>query len=334
MEIHLDGAGHPVDILKSERLFSHRVIEECMLAANVATARFLKGHRFTKLSRIHEPPEAEDLQELQLFLNQSDIKVKFKFKNLQKTLNSILEGAQKQDKFDIFAVFVLRAMKQAQYSSEDKGHFGLNFPEYVHFTSPIRRYADLVTHRQIRSILKKEKNPYSCEELGTLGTVLSACEQRSVKAERFFDSIKKARYMEKFLGRVMKGKVSSVKPFGLFVSLENGCVEGLLSLEELPGKFQFDTENLCLRSANKKQAYFVGDSIEVKVGFVNIEEGHIDLAFKNKYISPTPRVFHQLEKPAHERSTKNFSKRKKAKGNRQRFRKKRVSRTRRKNKGR
>lgn len=277
-EIEVDETGMPVDIMRSERLFAHRLIEELMLSANVAVARFFKERNIEALYRIHEEPAVEAMQNFNSFLKAFGYKQKMSSGHLQKKISKALEFFKNHPKEHILNMLALRSLAQAKYSPNNVGHFGLGFADYVHFTSPIRRYPDLIVHRLLKAGLSiKGYRRLSLDELETAGTVTSACEQRSVKAERQIRSIKKARFLSQHIGEEFEGIISSVTRFGLFVLLKTFDVDGLLRVEQLGGdRFEFDEEKLRLVGKKSGMAYEIGDPVKIVVAKADIEMGQID----------------------------------------------------------
>ncbi len=278
-EIELDESGAPVDILLSERLFAHRLIEELMLMANVAVARFFKSKDVDALYRIHEEPKGDAIEALQNYLNAFGYNQNLSSGALQKRLSKALEHFADHPKQTIVSTLVLRSLAQAKYSAQEIGHFGLAFPDYAHFTSPIRRYADLVVHRLMKALIYPNKGYSLLDEgnLETIGTMISACEQRSVKAERQVKAIKKARFMAKFIGLEFDGIITSVAKFGVFVQLRQFDVDGLVKLEMLgPGRYEFDQEQLRLVDKRTKESIELGQMMKVQVVRVDIEAGQVD----------------------------------------------------------
>lgn len=285
--VELDAAGVPTDIVKSERIFAHRLIEELMLAANVAVAKFITSKNMPSIYRIHESPKEEALVILDRFLDMFGYTKKIGTTNLQKRITEALKQFHGQPQESVVNNLALRSMKQAKYSPENQGHFGLGFEFYTHFTSPIRRYPDLIIHRLLKAACGvKGYFRMQMDDLGSAGTMLSACEQRSVKAERLIQSIKKARFMEKHLGEEFEGMISSVTKFGVFVALRKFDVDGLLHVEELAGdNYEFDEENLRLVGRKSGQQYAIGDAVTIQVAKADHQTGRIDFVLPKGEIS-------------------------------------------------
>lgn len=282
-QVVVDEAGNPTDIIRSQRVFSHRLIEELMLIANVSVAKILHKAQIPSLYRIHETPEREDIERLQRFLHNFGSQKKIQIKDLQKKLTKSLQDFENKPEGIVLNIMTLRSMKQAKYSPENVGHFGLGFEFYTHFTSPIRRYPDLIVHRLLKSLKYNayKKEQMSADQVMSAGTFLSACEQRAVKSERMLVSIKKARFMHQHLGEVFEGVVSSVVRFGIFVLLKQFDVDGLVKVENLgKDQFEFDEENLTLRGKKSGLTYGIGDTIKVQVAAANTIEGQIDFVLE------------------------------------------------------
>jgi len=226
-------------------------------------------------------------------------------------------------------------MKQASYTAENIGHFGLNFSQYAHFTSPIRRYPDLVVHRQIKSALKTNHHDYKAldeEAITSMATHLSATEQRSVKAERFLIGVKRARFIQKFVGEEFEGVITSVAKFGVFVSLRQYDVDGLIRVDDL-GKdyFEFDEERLELIGKRSNFRYHLGMTLPIIVSNVNVELGQIDFVLAGQKDDNKGKTDDSTKDRT---SRKHSKKRKKTKKNNKRSSKSRVSKSSRKNKSR
>jgi ribonuclease R len=352
-EIILDEAGNPVDISRSERLFAHRLIEELMLIANVCVGEFIEQSGEPGIYRIHEEPAEDNLQALENYMRNFGGHVKgLHGGKIQKKLTSALQSFENKPEAQILNILTLRSMKQAQYDSRNVGHFGLGFKTYTHFTSPIRRYADLIVHRIVKGLLaktdKKSKGSnqgaflYAEEDLTSAGTQLSACEQRSVKAERQFQAIKRARFMSTKVGEEFDGVISSVTRFGVFVLLRAFDVDGLVKVEALGNDyFEFIEDTLTLRGKRTKTEYKIGDEIRIQVAGTDIELGQIDFVLPGvetgkpkRFGGPPPPRVKEREQRANfqhrKTNRKDAKKRGSSKDDRGRSRKKRVSARRRK----
>ena len=307
-EIFLDSKGQPLNIVQTQRLFSHKLIEELMLACNQAVAEFLSRKKISALYRVHETPCNEDLSHLNRFLQSIDSKANLfekkknyfkKKKPLALQLAQFILKMKEHPKKTIMHYLILRALPQARYSAYNKGHFGLQFEKYLHFTSPIRRYSDLIVHRILKKYLKKDNHSNSCRELETKAQFLSQCEQRSVKAERFIENIKKARFMKKYVGEEFAGVISSVTKFGFFTSLNEYNVDGLIHINNLGGRWRFHPSQLILKAYPSGYTFHQGDEVLVRVAVSNVEEGQIDFELvEHKYKKFYPMQSVRSKKPS------------------------------------
>lgn len=298
-ELVIDGTGTPVDVIKSERLFAHRLIEELMLAANVAVAKFLSSKEIPSFYRIHEAPDSEKIGNLQKYMENMGLKTSFGGEKLQKKLTRALQHFDGKPEAQIIHILTLRSMSQAKYTPNNMGHFGLGFDFYTHFTSPIRRYPDLIVHRLVKSqIMANSRYRLMPEEdLATAGTWLSACEQRSAKAERQIQAIKKARFMMNMVGESFDGLISSVTKFGVFVLLREFNIDGLIRLDDLgQDKWEFDEDNLTLTAKRSGFTYKMGDVVRVTVSLADIEQGQINFVLESHASSQPGKVKHSQER--------------------------------------
>jgi len=259
---------------------AHRLIEECMLAANVATARFLEKAGIPSLYRVHAAPEAEKITALRQFLGELGLGLaggkKPTPKDFQRTLGSIGERPEKH----LIETVMLRSLKQAQYIEANEGHFGLAYSAYTHFTSPIRRFPDLLIHRAIGHLLDNqpiEKFIYSHEDMNKLGKHASMTERRADEATREVVAWLKCEYMQDKLGQVFSGRISAVTSFGIFVELDEVYVEGLVHVTSLKNDYySFDAVKHRLVGTRAGQIYRLGDRMTVLVARVDLDERKID----------------------------------------------------------
>lgn len=288
--LEIDGSGEPIDVIRSERLFAHRLIEELMLAANVAVGKFLASKEIPALYRVHEAPDEEKIGNLQKYMANMGYRAQIDGGKLQKRLTRALQEFDGKPEAQIIHILTLRSMSQAKYSPNNVGHFGLGFDFYTHFTSPIRRYPDLIVHRLLKNLVmpNSQYRLMAEDDLATAGTWLSACEQRSAKAERQIQAIKKARFMHKMLGESFDGLISSVTKFGVFVLLREFNIDGLIRLDDLgQERFEFDEENLTLVAKRSGKSFKMGDIVKVTVSLVDIEQGQINFVLDKSAASTT-----------------------------------------------
>jgi len=269
-------------IVPVQRNDAHRIIEECMLAANVALARFLQRKKLPALYRIHETPQEDKLVDLRAFLAELGLTLGGGAKPQAADYAALLESVRDRPDFRLIQTVLLRSMSQALYSSENIGHFGLAFPAYSHFTSPIRRYPDLIVHRAIKHLLDgggAQDFIYSETELETLGEHCSTTERRADEATRDATSWLKCEYMLDKVGESFNGIITSVTSFGLFVELDDIYVEGLVHITSLDNDYyHFDPVGHRLTGERSGQVYRLGDPIRVKVAAVNLDDKKIDFA--------------------------------------------------------
>jgi ribonuclease R len=288
-EVILDLRGNPEDIVRSERTLAHRIIEEFMLAANEAVAAFLAERGASFLYRIHEPPDLEKLQAFQEFLTHFNYGLVLGKKGVEpRRLQALLADAAGKPEERLINHVLLRSMKQARYSPDNLGHFGLAAEAYCHFTSPIRRYPDLVVHRVLREVLEKgglsEKRKAHLQRiLPEMGEHISQRERRAMEAEREIVDLKKSQFMAGKVGKEFEGFVSGVTPFGFFVELKDIFVEGLVHISNLEDDFYHYEEDLHrLIGQNRRKVFQVGNEVRVAVKNVNLERREIDFALAEK----------------------------------------------------
>ena len=259
---------------------AHRLIEECMLAANVAVARFLEKEKIPTLYRVHMPPEEEKVTGLRQFLGELGLQLSGgkvpRPKDFQRTLAEV-EG---RPDAHLIETVMLRSLKQAQYVENNAGHFGLAYTAYTHFTSPIRRYPDLLIHRAIGHLVDNqllETFEYTEEEMNRLGKHCSTTERRADDATRDVVSWLKCEFMQDKLGQVFTGRISAVTSFGIFVELDDVYAEGLVHVTSLKNDYyRFDAVKHRLVGERGGQVYRLGDKMTVLVARVDLEERKID----------------------------------------------------------
>jgi ribonuclease R len=255
---------------------AHKLIEECMLAANVCAAGYLHDHGHTVLYRIHEGPTPEKLEMLREFMKEFGLQLGGGDDPQAADYSKLLKRIKGRPDTGLLQMVMLRSLRQARYEPENVGHFGLGYEAYTHFTSPIRRYPDLLVHRAIKAVLNgKIYKP--AQKWSELGAHCSMTERRADDATRDVEAWLKCFYMRDHLGSVFPGSVSSVTSFGMFVSLDDLYVEGLVHISEL-GKdyYHFDATKHQLLGERTGQRYRLGDRVQVRVVKVDMESTKID----------------------------------------------------------
>lgn len=288
--ILLDDKGIPTDILKRERTISHRMIEEFMLVANVTIAKHLTSFGATTLYRVHDVPNPEKIEFFATIARAYGKKLATNKLHTPLELAKTLDGVRGRPEAQLLSTLLLRSLAQAEYSTNNVGHFGLGFPFYTHFTSPIRRYADLIIHRQVHTLLEKgvpglmnwsEKRQ---ESLGEIGGQTSRRERVALDAERAIVSIKKVRFMAERVGDVFWGSVTGMGKAGIFVGLEECFVEGLIRMEDLGGqdRYEFDEERYVISGKRSGRSFRLGDIVEVEVSGFSLAKRTVDFSLIRK----------------------------------------------------
>jgi ribonuclease R len=281
----LDREGVPVDIQRRERWESHRLIEDFMILANEVVANDLVAHALPGLFRVHEPPAAEKVQELADALAPLGLEVPKRKSLRPRDIQILLEAPQGPEERALVSALVLRSLAKARYDPENLGHFGLASSGYAHFTSPIRRYPDLVVHRALASaFLGAPPLPEgTAEGLARVAEWTSLREQAAEEAERATVAMKKVEFMERHLGDVFDGRVSGVVPFGVFVTLEDYFVDGLVHVRTLDDDFyRYSAKDYALVGERRGRRYRLGDPLHVQVARVDKEARQIDFVVLRK----------------------------------------------------
>ena len=259
---------------------AHRIIEECMLAANVCAANFLIEHEHPALYRVHEGPTEERLENLQIFLAEFGFMLGGGNKPSIKDYAKVIEKIKGRPDEHLLQTVLLRSMQQAVYSPDNFGHFGLAYEAYAHFTSPIRRYPDLLIHRAIKATLEKKKMPAA--NWHVLGQHCSMTERRADDATRDVSSWLKCYYMQDKIGEIYEGTVAGVTSFGLFVSIDGIYIEGLLHVTELGNDyFTYDKARHAMVGERSHVIYRLGDRLKVKLVRVDLELSKIDFSLES-----------------------------------------------------
>jgi ribonuclease R len=267
-----------------ERNQAHRLIEEMMLIANVAAGEFLEKNEVPTMYRVHETPKLEKLENVRSLLSQLGLSLDGGEKPSSKDYTKLMDIIKKRDDAQMLETVLLRSMPLASYSMVNKGHFGLGFQVYAHFTSPIRRYPDLMVHRAIAHMIKGDVATtfsYSSQQVLELADHCSMTERRAEEASR--DSIQrlKCAFMEDKVGEMFSGTVSSVTSFGLFVMLDDMYVEGLIHISNLPvDYYHFDEITHTLSGERGGKLFKLGQKLDVLVARVDLEERKIDFQLK------------------------------------------------------
>jgi len=267
------------EIVPIERNVAHKIIEECMLLANVATANFLRKNKVVGVFRNHDGVKEEKLAGLKLFLHEQGISFPNKKTFTPKDYSKIIQKIRQRDDYRIIQMVLLRSLNQATYGVENIGHFGLAYEAYTHFTSPIRRYPDLLVHRQIKKILHPKKfAEIKYEDMEQILMHCSMTERRSDDATRDVTSALKCRYIANHIGEVFAGTITGVTNFGLFVELNDYYVDGLVHIASLHDDYYiFDVAKQQLIAEKGNNYYSLGMAVVVQVVRVNVDDRKIDL---------------------------------------------------------
>ena len=306
---------------------AHKLIEECMLCANVATARFYDANKLPILFRVHEGPGEEKLEGLRKFLGELGLDLGGGDKPTPVHYQQLLLQIVDREDANVIQTMLLRSLSQAVYQPENKGHFGLHYEAYAHFTSPIRRYPDLLVHRGIRHLIRSGGNakgvlrikgaepipakqifPYDVRSMVIQGEHSSMSERRADDATREVDSWLKCEYLQEHVGDEFDGVISAVTGFGLFVELKDLYIEGLVHITALPGDYyNFDKAHQRLTGERSGRSFQLGGIVRVQVARVDLDDRKIEL----ELIEAKSPGKAKSKKPAAARSGKGTKKAKK-----------------------
>lgn len=280
-KIMVNDKGMPVDIVIRNRGIAECMIESFMLAANETVAEHYARLKLPFIYRIHEEPKAEKLQKFIDYASVFGVQIQgTATKITQSALQDFMKKVQGQPGSEVLSMMLLRSMQQARYSEHNHGHYGLAAEYYTHFTSPIRRYPDLLVHRMIRDYDDKamDKADHFANLIPEIATQTSSLERRAIDAERIVEAMKKAEYMEEYVGEEFEGVVASVVKFGMFVELPN-TIEGLIHVTTLPEYYHFNERTLTLQGEKSGKVFRVGQQIKVKLIRSDKETGDIDFDY-------------------------------------------------------
>lgn len=299
--IIVNDKGMPVDIVVRQRGIAERMIESFMLAANECVAEHFAKAKLPFIYRIHEEPKAEKLQKFIDYASVFGIQIQGTANKItQEALQNFMAKVEGKPGAEVLNMMLLRSMQQARYSENNHGHYGLAAEYYTHFTSPIRRYPDLLVHRMIRDYTQatEDKRDHFAQVIPELASSSSRLERRAIDAERVIEAMKKAEYMEEYVGDEFDGIVASVVKFGLFVELPN-TIEGLIHITSLPEYYQYNERTMTLQGEKSGKVFKVGQAIRVKLTKADKETGDIDFEYLPSEFDVIEKVSKETKSKAH-----------------------------------
>jgi ribonuclease R len=282
-EVILNLQGETEDIVRAERSLAHQIIEEFMIAANEAVAHFMEERGVPFIYRIHEPPKKEAIDEFKRFISHLGYKMGKESDHSAKGVQRVLSDVKGKPEERVVNEILLRSMKWAKYSGKNLGHFGLASDGYTHFTSPIRRYPDLMVHRFLKKVLFGEEVKIPEEVLANKADHLSNRERVAMEAEREILDRYRVRFMKDKVHDEFEGVISGVTAFGFFVELKDIFVEGLVRMTSLHDDYyQYHEKRYCLVGERTHNTFRIGDGVRVRVERVDVERRHIDFGLIEK----------------------------------------------------
>lgn len=282
-EIVLNLQGETEDIIRAERNLAHQIIEEFMIAANEAVTNFMGERGLPFLYRIHEPPQTKAMEEFRRFISQLGYRMRKDSDHSARELQKVLLEIKGKPEEKVINNLLLRSMKWAKYSARNLGHFGLASEAYTHFTSPIRRYPDLIVHRLLKRALLKKEGKIPEEELERKADHLSQRERVAMEAEREILDRYRVRFMKDKIGEEFEGMISGTAAFGFFVELKDVFIEGLVRVTSLHDDYyHYHEKQYCLVGERTHKTFRIGDKVRVRVDRVDVERRHIDFGLVSK----------------------------------------------------
>ena len=283
VRFRLDEEGEPIETVLKVSKEAHQLIEEFMLLANREVAKKLaKPEKNIKkginVFRIHDNPSEEKLNDLKLFLTSMGYEIiRKKNKPITYSLNNIMKDAEKRGELDLISPMIIRAMSKAVYSTDNVGHYGLAFDYYTHFTSPIRRYADLVVHRSLIDFLDEQKISNDSKHLNHICNHISKMEKQAVEAERASIKYMQVKFLSKFVGDPFEGTISGLTEWGMYVELSENKCEGMISLKSMSDdQYFFDPGTMTVTGYHNQNSFKMGQEVRVKVKKTNLFKRQID----------------------------------------------------------
>ena len=288
VRFRLDEEGEPIETVLKVSKEAHQLIEEFMLLANREVAKKLaKPEKNIKkginVFRIHDNPSEEKLNDLKLFLTSMGYEIiRKKNKPITYSLNNIMKDAEKRGELDLISPMIIRAMSKAVYSTDNVGHYGLAFDYYTHFTSPIRRYADLVVHRSLIDFLNEQKIGTDSKHLNYICNHISKMEKQAVDAERASIKYMQVKFLSKFIGDTFEGTISGLTEWGMYVELSENKCEGMISLKTMSDdQYFFDPGTMTVTGYHSQNSFKMGQEVKVRVKKTNLFKRQIDFILED-----------------------------------------------------